>query len=118
MEELRFDLDRKELPIVLEGASERLHLVLRELTGKDRDKYLSSLSGRMRFDASGQPIGLKSFDGLQSGLLSLCLYDDQGNRIKRSSIEEWPASTQTRIFEKAQEINALNQEAVDLAGND
>jgi len=117
METIRLNLTRKTVDVVLEDSDGRdRNLELRELTGKDRDFYLSGVSERMRYDPKGKPLGLKSFKGLQSSLLTLSLYENDKN-VQTKEIEGWPASVQEALFEQAQKISSLNQNE-DEEGND
>jgi hypothetical protein len=109
MEELRLSLKGKEIKVVLEtveGSEDTF--TLRELTGKTRDDYLTSNAARMRFNEDGKVTGVKSFDGLQSSLLSRCMFTETGDLVSAKIIQGFPASAVTALFEKAQELNALD----------
>jgi len=111
--ELNFKLSREELPVILDGKNYKL----KELTGKQRDTFLNNVGQRMNFVA-GKAQGMKSYDGLQSSLLALCLYDDADKLVSEKDIQEYPASVQTKLFKAAQELNGLDEEAVEEAKND
>lgn len=109
MEELRLSLKGKEVKVFLEtveGNEETF--ILRELTGKTRDDYLTSNAARMRFGENGKVAGVKSFDGLQSSLLARCMFTEAGDLVTAKTIQGFPASAVTALFEKAQELNALD----------
>ena len=119
MEELKFSLKREQVRVVLEGedGKDKVYF-LKELTGKGRDEYLSHLSKKMRFNNEGKPSGLKSFDGLQTKLLTICLYDEDGKLAKADTIGAWPSVVVDNLFKKAQDISALNDQGVDDVGNE
>jgi len=81
----------------------------REMNGAARDSYLESLSSRMRYDAEGKPAGVKKFEGMQSDLLSLCL-SENGKKVDKQEIQQWPAGVVGELFKAAQSMNHLNQE--------
>ena len=106
-ENLEFSLERIEKPVTIGGKA----YVLRELDGKQRDTYLNGLSQRVRI-VDGKPAGLKSFDGLQASLLALCLYENiaGGEPVPAATIQAWPATVVTRLYEVAREMNGLDEE--------
>ena len=91
---------------------------LRELTGEERDTYLTGVFKRMKFSPAGKSTGLSSFEGLQAMLLTLCLRDDAGELAKKADIQAYPASTQNQLFELAQKMNGLDVVAEEEAKND
>jgi len=55
MEELKLSLKREEIKVLLETEEDgEQEYVLREMTGKSRDTYLSKLAGKMRYDLKGE----------------------------------------------------------------
>lgn len=116
---LRFDLAVVEIPILLadpETKDERKY-VLREFNGAERDKYLNSVSSRMKIDPQGNST-IRSFDGLHANLIKRCLYDSDGQLVTEEVIQSFPARVQTALFEKAQEICGLGEKVVTDEGND
>jgi hypothetical protein len=114
--ELRFSLKRKSLVIVLEGESGEERVTMRDLSGAQRNKWLTSMGDRIKFGPNGKPQGFKTFDGLHSSLLTMCLSRD-GVPIAREEIEEWPAEVQSKLFDKARELSGLDSEAAEDLGN-
>jgi len=118
-EALRLQLIRKELPVVLEGsAGDEQKYTLKELTGAGRNSYLDQMADRSRLDKSGKVVGIKSFDGFQADLLTRSMVDSDGNAVTTELIETLPASTQTVLFEKAQELSGLDNKDEDDVKND
>lgn len=115
--ELRVTCVKKVFSVILEmeDGTEK-HLTLQEMSGKERDDYLTGVATKMRYDAQGKPCGLKSFQDLQSSLLSFCLYE-KGNRMAIKEIREFPATAQKALFEKAQELNSLQDDIEEAVKN-
>lgn len=118
MVELRkFSLKRKVVPILIEDENgNEFECRLEEMTGTERDSWLSGMSRRMKTDANGNPTGVSSFDGLQADLIGLCLTQN-GVKVPKSEIMKYPASLQTELFKICQEINSLGDKARDEAKN-
>ena len=109
MEELKFSLKRKELPIVLEDVSGvEKRFVLREFSSRDFTTYLSDMGERVKMH-DGKVVGLNSYEGVQTKLISLCLFDEEGKSVKVSVIDEFPASVVNALFNGAQELNGLGE---------
>lgn len=115
MEDLNFSLTLKTVSVTLDDKA----YLLKEMTGGDRDKYLSTLGAKLSYGPDGKPTGLKSFDGLQSHGLSLCLYyEESGKKVPITVINQFPAAVQDSLWKAAQELSAIDQESVDEMGND
>lgn len=118
-ETLKLTLKLKEVPVLLEGEDGRERkCALMELVGSDRNEYLNLLTNRVKTSKDGKNIGIKSFDGFQSDLLTRCFYDEDGELFEKDEIEKMPSSTQQALFEKASELSDLNQEGKDDEKND
>src|SRR5690606_21335903 len=117
-EVIELDLDYKAVPVRLRDpqTGEVKEYELREMDGERRDQYLNSLGGRMRYDSSGRPLGIKDFKGMQAGLLSRCLYDSEGKLVSDKVIQKRPSSVQTRLYQRARDINSLDEDKTE--GND
>lgn len=114
---LRFKLKRKEVLVVLETDDGDQTYYLRDMTGRDRDTYLRSIGGKIKFDEKGKPAGFTSLDGLQLALLELTLFDDKNKPVKREVLQDWPAELLEQLFNKSQELSALTAKSADAAGN-
>ena len=118
MDELKLSLKRKELRIILESEGVETPYILREMNGKERDSHLTSIADRMKYDAKGNVKGLKSFDGLHAALLKRTLFKEDGTNVTEEVIQEFPASVVSKLFDKSQEINALDDDSAKEAKND
>ncbi len=121
MAKLEFSLERKEIEVDLTDPSSGVTTpyVMRELTGKGRDSYLTSISGRL--DTKGGATSVKNFDGLQAALLSRVLFEDVDGKYKQvteATIQAWPARIQSALFDEARGMNGLGDGAGEEAGND
>jgi len=116
-ETLSFDLEREERPVTIGGEA----YVLIELDGKERDKYLNVLGGRLRHGADGKPGGVRNFDGLQASLIAASLRKVDGEEKKPvplNTIQGWPARVVTGLFEAARDLSALDEKEKDEGKND
>ena len=117
---LELSLALRELPVVLvdKGGNKKKY-VLRELNGERRDKYLNSAAKKMSFDAGGDMTGVTDYQGLQSSLVAMCLFDESGEPVTEQEIQSsFPCTTITALFSKAQELSGLSGRAVEQAKND
>ena len=111
MKTLRFSLHREEIPVILmtEDGTEKAY-ILREMSGRDRDAYLTKMGGKFKFNTKGKVIGVKSFDGLQAALLAKCLFDEDDKLVHIDKIQGFPTITQGKLFKEAQTLNALEDD--------
>jgi len=113
MNELEFTLKLDQIPIVLDGKK----YSLQELTGQQRDAYMDDMNKRMRY-VDGKAEGFTKFEGLQAGLLSKCLVDPEGKNVSESEIQAFPSHVVQALFEKAQELSALDATNAEEVKND
>jgi len=111
MEEVRLSLKRTTVKYTLEKEDgSELVCLLKEMTGPDRDAYLTRLAQRMQWK-DGKPEGMKNVSGIQSYLIELCLYDETGTKkVNPKVIATFPAQVQDHLFKKAQEISVVEDE--------
>lgn len=103
-EALEFSLTVASAPVTLDGKP----YTLRELTGAQRDQYLTTSAARLLKNEEGKAIGVKDFNGHQSELLCLALTDDSTNTlVPQETIAGWPGSTVSKLFKKAQALSNL-----------
>lgn len=119
MESLTLSLKRNTLPVTLtddDGIEKNYEL--RELSGADRDRYLTDMSKRMSYGKDGKAQGISNFDGLQARLVSMSLYDSEGKQVPFDQIQSFPAKVLSALFDAAQELSALNVSGEEAAKND
>jgi hypothetical protein len=116
--EVTFTKVRTTRGITIDGLAYKLV----EMDGRERAQYLNSLGKRVIIGPSGRPAGMKTFDGLESSLLKLCLYDPDGALVPQAELDTWPSSLLDQLFQIARDMNRLTpeskQEAEDEAKND
>lgn len=107
---LEFSLDLQSEPVTLTKDGEKESYVLKEMTGQQRDQYLTSLSKRVSTGKDGKAT-VSNFEGLQAELLTRCLFVVSTNEpAAREVIQSFPASVQSKLFEAAQSLNGLDKE--------
>ena len=118
METMKFSLKRKSVDIVLENEQGKEEVyILREISGEEREKYLTSMASSMRFNEDGKPVGIDSFVGLHTSLLAMALVRQDGSPVTATFIKSFPASVQIALFKKAKELSGLVDSAKEEAKN-
>ena len=110
MANLSFSLKLEELSINITDAegTEQVYTI-RELTGEQRDRYLNTIGGRMKFNSAGKMAGLNNYKDLQSGFLALCIYDNENKLVPVKTLQSWPASVLEEIFKIAQKLSGMDK---------
>jgi len=107
-------LDLKEYPFALTKDGAREEYVIREMTGRERDAYLTALNAMMGGQA-GSASGkvdmqkIRSFDGIEAELLSRVIFKE-GKPVPKATVQSWKASVQHKLFLKAQKLTGLGDE--------
>jgi len=105
---LRFKAVRQEIPVEIEDSSGNVKkYTLREFDGASRDAYMNQIREKANIDAEGNIVGWKTFEGIQSGLLALCLYDEKNKVVPEEVIQAFPTSVVDGLFREAQALNKL-----------
>jgi hypothetical protein len=110
-----FSLELREQAVILNGKEGPVEYKLREMDGDSRDKYLNSQNAKVKIQ-DGKAVGLRTFEGCQSSLLSRCLFRDD-ILVPEKVIQSFPSSVLQKLFDLAQEINLLNDTADKEAKN-
>lgn len=122
------------LPFELEDESgNTIYAVMRELSGDKRNEYMDFVQGKVKRDDKGEAVGMTSWKGSQTKLLSLCLYyaelTEAGRPVEAGScwaidklipektLKEWPDQALQFLSNSAMKLSKLN-ETVKEAGND
>jgi hypothetical protein len=108
VDNLSFVLERRELPVTIDGEG----YVLRELDGRERDKYLNSLNARLKVTAGGGQ-SVKDFDGMQASLVAASLFKIVGSEREPVTVDEvqgWPARVSATLFDAAKKLSGLGGE--------
>lgn len=112
---LTFSLVLATQPVTLQDAEGVDHnYVLKECTGTNRDTYLNDLARRMGGEIK-EGVGIRNFDGFKAKLISMCLWavDNDGNEtpVSLATIAAWPGKVQDALFERAQTLSGLDDDA-------
>lgn len=115
MENLEFSLKLQEVPVkITESDGAVKDYTLRELDGQERDRFLDDFGNRVKY--SGTEVqGLNKYEGLQAGLLALCLRDERKELVKVEVIQKYPASVLSALFKAAQTLSKLTMTDKELA---
>lgn len=108
MSEIKLSIVRKSIPVTLETESgESIILSLKEMSGAQRDSYFNRVREQAILDAEGEIVGVKTYNGMLSSLLSYCLYDSENKLVKEDLIQSWPHEAQKALFDAAKSLNKL-----------
>ena len=117
-EELCISLVRKTKKIKITGEDGGTKLyTLKEMTGANRDNYVSSQIKKAKIGPDGKPVGITDVDGAQSNLIAKCIYDENDKPIPESVIAQWPASAQTAVFKVCRDMNGMDEESEEKEKN-
>lgn len=119
---LSFDLTLNSKEVELTTAEGLIQVYeIRELTGKERDKYLNTLSKRSRTLPDGTT-KINNFDNLQADLLTRTMFarvDGEFKAVDVNDLQAWPARVQGELFKLAQSLSGLDtKKDEDEEGND
>lgn len=121
------------LPFELEDENgDTIYAVMRELSGDKRNEYMDFVQGKIKRDSNGEAVGMTSWKGSQTKLLSLCLYyaklSEAGRPVEASTcwavdklipektLKDWPDKALQFLSNAAMQLSKLNETAQE-AGN-
>lgn len=118
-EVLTFSLKLDERKVNLTGIDGTTRpYTIKEFDGSGRDAYLTELEKSLKFSADGKKVeGLKDLKDIQSSLLSLCLFDENNKNVGIEVLRTFPASTLSKLFRIAQELNGFGSDSGEQAKN-
>ena len=116
-ESIKLSLKLEEQSVVLINvAGQEETFILREMSGDDLEGYLES--NRDRLDVEMGENGkvrvkaIKSYKGMYSSLLAICLYHSGGEKVTAQEIGKFPYKVQKALFERAQKLNKILEDEV------
>lgn len=127
-----FTLDLKMIPVKLHNPehNDTRWYVIREMDADRRDKYFDRIGNRLEVKSDGTS-RVKKFSGTQSDLLTLCMYEAEvddsadepqvthvGKIVDLKTVLKLPARVQERLFEIAQRLSGLDDQAEERAKNE
>lgn len=101
------DISLIEVPVKIAGKD----YILREASGGAAEKYRDASIAGMTF-TDGKLTRVEGLAGVESLLVSLCLFNDKGLPVPLSLIRSWPSRVQKRLFERAKKISDLNESKI------
>lgn len=110
-EKLEFTLVRAEKSVTLNKPDgSKWPLILRELDGTSRDKFIDMMTKRVSKDRNGTAT-LSNAIGIEQKLISMSLFDSATNKyIEEKTIADWPGGVQAALFKAAQRLSGLDKE--------
>lgn len=126
---LEFSLKLKSIPVVLEDTTgNKGDFTLIEMDGEGVDKWHGFVQEKLNLAPESNEDGsikvkVKSdtnldLTGMESKLLSMCLFDSKNVLVPEGVIQKFPAHVRTALFDAAQKINGLDVESKKKAKND
>jgi hypothetical protein len=121
------------LPFELEDEhGNTIFAVMREISGGTRCEYMDFVQSKVKRDGSGEAVGMTSWKGTQTKLLSLCLFyaqlDDAGRPeeagacwavdklVPEKTLKDWPDQALQFLSQQAMLLSKLT-ETSEQAGN-
>ncbi|GIW60120.1 MAG: hypothetical protein KatS3mg087_1186 [Patescibacteria group bacterium] len=88
--------------------------VLKEATAKAAKEFNNARISGVVLGPTGKPQKLESIGELESLLVSLCLFAEDGRPVHRQQIEKWPARVVRKLFIEAKRISKLDEDVENL----
>jgi hypothetical protein len=101
----KFTLAIKSEVVEIDG----VNWTVKELTGLERDAWLSKGAGRYTMSDDGKITSINSFDNHQADLIVLALHDQDGKPPLLADVQKWPASVQEDLYNLASELSRLGK---------
>lgn len=98
--------------------------IMREFDGQVRDQYQEEIGRRMEIGPDGKGVKIKNYQGWESTLLKLVLFEITNTdpfttvAVEEKVIQSWPSSVREALHKDAQELCGLSKKADDDAKND
>lgn len=110
---LKFELAGKEEEVDIGGEIYKV----KELSCLDIAKWKDIHAKKMKTNSQGMATGLKSFEGIESSLVTLCLFDSKNNNVPAKIIDSWFNSTVTALFKLCITMNGLGDDEAETQKN-
>ena len=86
---------------------------VQEMSGPESEEYLETMKDKIDITSDGKIIGVKSYLGIHTALLSRCLKDRDRSPVSEDTINSFPSTAQKDLFEIAQRVNGLSKEGIE-----
>lgn len=100
----------KKVKIQLEEDGPVREFKIITMTGAEKAAWQNSNVDRVKYDASGKPVGVKKFDGMESGLIHVCLRDEDDKPVPKQTIDLWPSPVLVHLGRECLKFNGLKDE--------
>ena len=105
LEPMTFDsLDLAEVPIKVGDKD----FILREASGKAAVAWRNARTDAIRLK-DGKPVGAKNLASVDPLLVSLCLFDSEGNGVPLATILGWPDRVQKQLYDRVKLISNISE---------
>lgn len=129
-ETLRFSLDFQEKEFVVEHEGKDRKAMLKEMSGREREDYLSQLTRNIDVDGSigankdgaDQKFKVKSMAGTSTAMLERCCFwvpenpEEKPTRVTKDELLSWPSKVLQKLSKIANEMNAIDEKSKEQAG--
>jgi len=105
LEPMVFDDEDLAVPITIRG----VEYVLKEATGGAACKFKNAQIACTELQ-DGKPVRVHNIANTEPFLVSLCLFDRDGNAVPEAVIRRWPSRVQKALFERAKSISELGND--------
>ena len=100
-----YDLNFNEEPVKLRQTDGTVvTYTLREFDGDARDDYLTSIAAGMEINTEKGTGKMNNMKGVQSRLISMCMFTPEGELVELDFVKKLPARIQTKLFERCQAL--------------
>lgn len=109
--EVVFRVRQRPKPVTIEGEDgRRKKYTVREMSGDEQAWWLKAGSRRFRVDRNGKPLR-QDYAGMHEDLICLCLYDEAGAKVPRSTVERFGVALKNQLFALCQSVNKMTAQA-------
>lgn len=108
---------KKRVMIQIAEDEEAKPYFIQTMTGAEKTNWQNSNIDRIKYsDKTGVAVGVKKYDGMESGLIATCLRDEEGKAVPKSEIEKWGSPTIVALGKMCLEFNGLTEKTEDEKG--
>lgn len=114
----KFSLRLEEYEIPIEDKDGKVTIYkLRELDGEQRSDYINFQASKAKYGADGKVTGIKDFKGIETKIVSMCLYDPDGKLVTEAFLNKVPGRLIKKLSALALRISGLDEKAEERAKN-
>jgi len=91
---------------------------LKEATIGVAAKYRNALLDCATLGPDGKPSKFSGMADVEPLLVSLCLFDVDGNEVPLATVNQWPSRIVKQLFNRVKEVSDLDEDEEDSSGNE